>query len=230
MISRRTSSVPKEDVFPRLLYCDSRCSQTCRRGSQACHRRSHVLPGAPEVLSGALRCSQTYHNHSHGTRVPVIRDPSYSQSRPECPPRVWYSPEIDASKFALHILSDTPGGFQRLRYIVLMDTLTLLTSPTSFQVDKSSWKSTASIPEGRQAYWLHHQISSTVECELWTNLLGNETTQSNRLQASNLPLRILLRYLPFLFMGSCCVLRYYKPVCIPEHSCKVPNILLSMTP
>jgi len=34
MISRRTSSIPKEDVFPRLLYSDSTCSQ--------------VLPGAPE--------------------------------------------------------------------------------------------------------------------------------------------------------------------------------------
>jgi len=34
MISRRTSSIPKEDVFPRLLYSDSACSK--------------VLPGAPE--------------------------------------------------------------------------------------------------------------------------------------------------------------------------------------
>jgi len=34
MISRRTSSIPKEDVFPRLLYSDSMCSQ--------------VLPGAPD--------------------------------------------------------------------------------------------------------------------------------------------------------------------------------------
>jgi len=33
---------------------------------------------------------------------------------------VSYSPEIDASKFTLHILSDTPGGFQSLKYIVLM--------------------------------------------------------------------------------------------------------------
>jgi len=52
--------------------------------------------------------------------VRVIRDPSYSEGRPECPPRVWYSPEIDASKFTLHILSDTPGVFQRLKYILLM--------------------------------------------------------------------------------------------------------------
>jgi len=32
---------------------------------------------------------------------------------------VWYSPEIDASKFTLHILWDTPGGFYWLRNIVL---------------------------------------------------------------------------------------------------------------
>jgi len=37
------------------------------------------LPGAPKVLSGASRCSQTCHNHSHGTPVAVIRDPSYSE-------------------------------------------------------------------------------------------------------------------------------------------------------
>ena len=80
-----------------------------------------VLPGVPNVLSGAPRCSQTYHNHSHGTPVPVIRDPSYSEGRQECPPRVWYSPEIDASKFTLHILSDTAGVFQWLEYILLMN-------------------------------------------------------------------------------------------------------------
>jgi hypothetical protein len=41
MSSRRTSSVPKEDVvFPRMLYCDSRCSQT--------------LPGLLPALPGAL--------------------------------------------------------------------------------------------------------------------------------------------------------------------------------
>jgi len=143
MISRRTSSVPK-DVFPRLLYCDSRCSQTCRRRSEACRRRSQtcrrrsqtsrqrsqVLPGRPNVLSGAPRCSQTYHNHPHGTPVPVIRDPSYSEGRPECPPRVWYSPEIDASKFILHILTDTPGVFQWLKYILLMSTLLGMLSRT----------------------------------------------------------------------------------------------------
>jgi hypothetical protein len=52
--------------------------------------------------------------------VPVVRDPSYCEGLPEYPPRVWYSPEVDASKFTLHIFSDTPGVFQRLQYILLM--------------------------------------------------------------------------------------------------------------
>jgi len=134
MISRHTSSIPKDAIFPRLLNCESRCSQTCRRRTPTCHRctqtcrqltktcrwRSQVLPGALKVLSGAARSSQTYPNHSPGTLVPVIRGLSDSKGRPECPPRVWYSPEIDASKFTLHILSDTPAGFQWLKYSVLM--------------------------------------------------------------------------------------------------------------
>jgi hypothetical protein len=47
-------------------------------------------------------------------------DPSNSEGRPECPPTFCYSLEIDSSKFSLHILSDTPGGSQRLKYILLM--------------------------------------------------------------------------------------------------------------
>ena len=54
------------------------------------------------------------------TPVSVVRDPRYSEGRPECPPRVLYSPEFDAFQFTLHILPDTPGGFQRLKYILLM--------------------------------------------------------------------------------------------------------------
>ena len=67
---------------------------------------SPALPGAPRLVVGAPRL--------------VAGAPSYSEGPQECPPRVWYSPEIDASKFTLHILSDTPGGFQWLKYILLM--------------------------------------------------------------------------------------------------------------
>jgi len=148
MIFRRTRNIPEQDAFLILFYGDLRCSQPCCRRSQncrphpqtvsrcsqtyrwcsqTCHRRSQdycrcslVLPGAPNILSGGPRCSQSCHNQSHGTPVPVIIDPSYSEGQPKCPLTVWYSPAIDTSKFTLHILSDTPGGPQRLKYILLM--------------------------------------------------------------------------------------------------------------
>jgi len=63
-----------------------------------------VSPGFPHWLGNSPSCSQTIHNGSHGAPVPVIRDPSYSNGRPECPPRVWFSAEIDASKFTLRLL------------------------------------------------------------------------------------------------------------------------------
>jgi hypothetical protein len=68
-----------------------------------------VIWGACRPVTGAPSCSRL-----------VVGEPSYSDSRQECPARVWYSPEIDASKFTLHILSDTPWGFQRLKFILLM--------------------------------------------------------------------------------------------------------------
>ena len=76
--------------------------------------------GVPRLVTRAPRCSQTYQNHSHRTHVPVIRDHSDFLGQPECPPMVWHSPEIDTSKFTFHILSDTPGGYQWLKYILLM--------------------------------------------------------------------------------------------------------------
>jgi len=125
----------------RFVAGAPRCSQACCGGSQACHRhsqtccrpshvcrwrsqighrRSQDLPGSPKVLSSAPRCSQTYHNYFYGTPVQVIRDPSDSEGGPEWPLMAWYSPEIGASKFTLHILSDTLGGFQWSKYILLM--------------------------------------------------------------------------------------------------------------
>ena len=103
----------------RQTFCPR--THTFHRCFQACRRHSEVLLGAPKAFSGTLKFSRTYYNHSHGTPVPVIRDPRYSKGQPECPARVWYSPEIDESKFTLCRLSDTPGGFQRLKYILLMN-------------------------------------------------------------------------------------------------------------
>jgi len=79
---------------PRLVAGAPMCSQTCHWCFQTCCQRSQVLKGAPNVVSSTPRCSQTYHNHSHGTPVQVIIDPSYSKGRLECPPGVWYSPQL----------------------------------------------------------------------------------------------------------------------------------------
>jgi len=72
-----------------------------------------VICGAPRHVAGTPRCSQACLWRSQVCHRRF-------QLRQECPPRVWYSPEIDASKFTLHILSGTPGGFQWLKYILLM--------------------------------------------------------------------------------------------------------------
>jgi len=109
---------------------DNTCSPPNEYSTESWHLSEFVsdscvssarLPGAPTVLHGASIWSQTNHNHSHGTSVPVIRDPSYTHCWRECPPMVWYSPAIDASKFTLHILANTPGGSQWLKHILLMD-------------------------------------------------------------------------------------------------------------
>jgi hypothetical protein len=89
---------------------------------------SPALPGAPRLVSGP---------------------PSYSECRQECPSRVWYFPEIDTSKFTLHILSDTPGRFQWIKYILLMNTV-----PAALQ----KWVSTE-----RQWFWVVH-IAYSIEC------------------------------------------------------------------
>jgi len=102
---------------------------------------SLALPGAPKVFSAAPRCSQTYHNHSPDTPVPVIRYSNYFEGQLECPPRVWYSPDIDPSKLTLHILSDTPGRSQWLKDILLMLLWQLLVlSETAISyLELSSW-------------------------------------------------------------------------------------------
>jgi len=95
---------------------------------------SRNVVGTPRVVTCTPTCSPTDHNHSHGTSIQVIRDPSYSEGWHECPPTVWHSPEIDASKFTLHILSDTPGGSQWLNYILLMKVIA-----SSNQFYRSMW-------------------------------------------------------------------------------------------
>ena len=168
MIWRHTSSISKKDVvFPTLHYCELSCSkmyhwgsQACYQCSQACSQRTQaccehsqaccqhslacsqctqVLPGAHKVLSSALKCSQTDHTHSLSASVPVIRDPSYSEGQPEHPPKVWYSPEIDASKLTPHILQDTTGGSHWLKDILRMWFIPAQIMCCQYQTTMASW-------------------------------------------------------------------------------------------
>jgi hypothetical protein len=94
---------------------------------------SPVLPGVSPVLPGAQRLV---------VRAPsvVVGAPSYSECRQECSPRVWYSPEMEASKFTLHIHSDTPGGSQRLNYILLMGSVCVCSyTDNLWSADGDSW-------------------------------------------------------------------------------------------
>jgi hypothetical protein len=68
----------------------------------------------PDLLLVPLGFSPTL---PHASRS-VVGALCYSECWQECPPRVWYSPEIDTSKVTLYILSDTSGGFQRVKYIL----------------------------------------------------------------------------------------------------------------
>jgi len=110
-----------------------------------------VSLGCPHWLGDSPRCSQTFHNHSHGAPILVIRDPTYSECRPECPLWVWFSPEIDASKFTLRLLSDTPGGSQWLKYILLM------------------WEASVAGARHREAWGRWHMVGSvwTAACGMW---------------------------------------------------------------
>jgi len=125
---RHVVSTPRNVVGARRhVVCAPKCvvgaprySLASHQYSQMWHRRSQVLEGALKVLSGPPKCSQTYPNHSPHTPVQVIRDSCHSVEQPECPPMVVFSADIDSSKVTLHILSDTVGGFQWLKYILLM--------------------------------------------------------------------------------------------------------------
>jgi len=112
---------------PRFFTGYRRHLQACRRHIQAghwlcqtSHGGSQMLPGASKVHSCTPRCSQTYHNHLHGTPVPVIRDSGHFEIMKECRPQVWYSPENNAFNFTLHSLAETPGGFQWQKFILLI--------------------------------------------------------------------------------------------------------------
>ena len=78
MISMCTCNVPKDVIFPRLLYSDSKCFQACRWRFQVLPGLSSALPGlslslpdlslalpgSSPALPGAPRCTQCSLRHS----------------------------------------------------------------------------------------------------------------------------------------------------------------------
>jgi hypothetical protein len=72
MISRRTSRDPEEEVFPKLLYSDSTCSQVCHRSFQACCWRSQACTRCSRTCHW---CSPTcrWHSQVHPMFSPVLR-------------------------------------------------------------------------------------------------------------------------------------------------------------
>ena len=80
MFTRHTSSIAKEDVFPRLLYCDSRYSQTCRQRSQVFPGLSLALPDPLNDDRNALQGSDTLlrltHLSLHSTSTQALLEAS----------------------------------------------------------------------------------------------------------------------------------------------------------
>ena len=86
------------------------------------------------------------------------------------------------------------------------------------------------LPEGRQACWLHPQISSTEVCVLSTNMLKDETPRSNRQEAQIPQLRFNSWYLVVLFSRIRYALRYYTLICILEISPMYQSLVKGKTP
>jgi len=132
MISWRTCTVHKEDViFPRLLYCESRCSQVCCRRFQVLRDLSSVPWG---LSSGASRCSQACCRCSEACRQELPGDPRLVVGAPRLlagAPRcsqvhlmattlVHATLGFDHSGILVRQLSNTRRGSQRHTYILLM--------------------------------------------------------------------------------------------------------------
>jgi hypothetical protein len=113
MISGCTNSVPKEDVFPPLLYSDFRCSQACCRRSQVLPGLllalpdlssvlpdlSSALPDLSSALPGSPRLGISAPRLVVGTPRLVAGAPRCSQVKPKFPP---------AHRGVLKLIATTP--------------------------------------------------------------------------------------------------------------------------
>jgi len=112
MNSRHTSSVPEEDdILPRLLYSDLRCSQVCRQHSQlfsglssarpdlslALQGLSLAVPGASRFVVSAPRCSPGCHQASYVHRKSLPRLPGAPEGHSISPVHSGIRPWWDSS-------------------------------------------------------------------------------------------------------------------------------------
>jgi hypothetical protein len=105
MSSRRTSNVPKEDVvFPKMLYCDLRCSQTLTGlspalpGTMQCNATRRLGDGQRVILRQRIRDSVRAVRAVRNTRVfqmetrVVADEPLGSYIPSEYSPMMWMEP------------------------------------------------------------------------------------------------------------------------------------------
>jgi len=112
--------------FSRLLYCDLRCSHPCHRRFRVLPALSSTLRGAPRLSSADARrvvitprCSQVHRKFLLAlqgvpklitiTPIVLLYQSSGIPGTPKAGCNALYYPEIDASRFTHHSLSDTPA-------------------------------------------------------------------------------------------------------------------------
>jgi len=161
-----------------------------------------LLDGTPRLVAGAPRCSQVHPKFSpvlRGVPKPLTITPMvllYQSSGIAVTLKASRNallgsetPKIDASKFALHILTGTPGGFQWLKFILLkpraMRCSTILNPTWRYELERwviqlerllkvTIQYSKLWVPK----YWLYsykqkNQICETLDAYLWSWIQGH---------------------------------------------------------
>jgi hypothetical protein len=161
MISRPTCSFAKENVvFPRLFYCNSRCSQTCHWCFPMLQELSSTRP---DLLSAHPQLSST--------------SPSLLQVLPVSLKASWNALEesdsgIDTSMLTLHIRSDTPGCIYWTKQICLMWV--------------KHWGRQVALVEGlpfevhTEWHWVVITVTGTLEPKGWTS--GHTQVSKNQVK------------------------------------------------
>ena len=134
MSSRRTSSVPKEDVvFPWMLYCDSRCSQTPTGLSQAlprtllCNTTRRLADRQCIILRQRVRGSVRAIRAVRNTRVFQTETRVVADAR--AMGSVYFSVRGYEVPSEPSEPTGTPGCFWRQLGLLLIDSILIFSSP-----------------------------------------------------------------------------------------------------